>query len=291
MRRRPSVTSLLGAVVPADLVRTDHRARGRESALCRGVRRPAARPRPARPVEWHDHIARRRRSAAAGFDSRFAGRPPRHAPRRPQEPADRCCRLRQGLLGRAAGDDGRARPRRGRRRRWTASRSSASCARPRRTPWPASASTPSGMSWVVTSPTASCRADLAPPATRRRRPGWRGSWATASTTSPTCWPTTGAPRWSCRGQPARRIALRRRSRRRSTSWCVPVSAPWGWTWARRSRGSRQRKTWPRRVTRNGRIFCVRFGETAPSRQPARRGGRSARRGARRRSSRATTGKP
>ena len=32
--------------------------------------------------------------------------------------------------------------------------------------------------------------------------------AIASTTSPTCWPITGAPRWSCRGPPGRKIGPR-----------------------------------------------------------------------------------
>ena len=43
----------------------------------------------------------------------------------------------------------------------------------------------------ATSPTASCRADRAPSAMRRRPPGWRRSWASASTILPTCSPTTG----------------------------------------------------------------------------------------------------
>ena len=59
--------------------------------------------------------------------------------------------------------------------RWPTWHSSDSCAQRRRVRWPASANTPSGMSWAGTSPIVSCRAGRAPPATRQRRPGWRRS--------------------------------------------------------------------------------------------------------------------
>ena len=98
----------------------------------------------------------------------------------------------------------------------------------RRAAWLARRSTRSGTCWGATSHTGSCRAARARNVTRQQPHGWRRSWASASTISPTSSPTIGGTPWSSRVRPARRSVRRPMSPRRSTSWFEPVTARAGW---------------------------------------------------------------
>ena len=94
------VSALLDERLAADVPRADRRARRRQPALRRGVRAPAARPRPAAQDEGRPAPEGRRGAAPARHRAGRARRASRHPAARAQGAALRRRRLRRELLGR-----------------------------------------------------------------------------------------------------------------------------------------------------------------------------------------------